>query len=172
MARKQLFTAILAIGGLAFILDGMVANTASAMKKREIHTAELLPTGDAVQCTGGEPGTCESDGLGTVAVATAITFEITSWGVTLQNLLGNTVYNVNKDPNDDVDCGSTTIYLLLTNKDGLASANSVISNALEPTVDEGEFVNVCNSDNSLVILHGDFTSGGKENVHRNNAKKR
>ena len=48
---------------------------------------------------------------------------------------------------------------------GLASRNELS----DPPVTEGDIVDVCDS-GGVQILTGDLEKGGKENVHKNNAK--
>ncbi len=185
MTRKSLFAVILAVAGLAFVLGGMAVDPASAKGRRELHSVELLPvtsSGNVVDCgeTGG-PGDCESDGFGTAAVARDNNFIVTSWGVTLQNLLRYRYYYLSVGPDDNYLCdglGVLDVYggvPMRTGADGLASQNQLS----EPPVQEGDFVHVCRcvlADSRcgpvdrVLILHGDLTTGGKENVHRNNAK--
>ncbi len=175
MIRKSLFVVILAVVGLAFVLGSMAVDPATAKGlKRDLHSAELLPTDNAFGCDGDYfPGDCESDGFGTAAVATDNNFQVTSWGATLQNLLRYTDYylwmRVSGNPSP---CTGVLVYVgtpdgpaMTTDGNGLASRNELSA----PPVTEGYIVDVCD-DEGWQILTGDLTTGGKENVHRNNAK--
>ena len=192
MTRKSLYAVILAVVGLAFVLGGMAVDPASAKeKKRELHSVELLPVSppnDVIECVDDSlPGTCESDGFGTAAVARDNNFDVTSWGATLQNLLRYRYYYLSVGPDDNYSCaeeheleeGVSEVYggaPMRTDEGGLASQNQLS----DPTVKEGDFVHVCRCSGlddkicepefRVLILHGDLTAGGKENVHRNNAK--
>ena len=188
MIRKSLFAVILAVVGLAFVLGSMVVDPASAKGRRELHSAELLPvssSGDVIECMVNDgPGDCERDGFGTAAVARDNNFDVTSWGATLQNLLRYRHYYLSVGPDDDYLCavsglGVSGVYggaPMKTDADGLASRNQLS----EPPVEEGDFVHVCRCSGladtmcepvyRVLILHGDLTTGGKENVHKNNAK--
>ncbi len=177
MTRKSLFAVILAVVGLAFVLGGMAVDPASAKGlKRDLHSVELLPVTSSgnvvVSCEGTDgPGDCESDGFGTAAVATDNNFQVTSWGATLQNLLRYTDYylSVRSAASDDTSpCNGVPVYggtAMWTDKFGLASRNELSA----PTVTEGDIVDVCDY-GGWQILTGDLAKGGKENVHKNNAK--
>ena len=173
MTRKSLFAVILAVVGLAFVLGSMAVDPASAKGlKRDLHSVELLPTVNADPCDDFDgPGYCESDGFGTAAVATDNNFQVTSWGATLQNLLRYTDYylSVRRLPPDDTSpCNGVPVYggtAMWTDGFGLASRNELSA----PTVTEGDIVDVCDY-GGWQILTGDLAKGGKENVHKNNAK--
>ncbi len=177
MKRKSLFAVILAFVGLAFVLGSMVVDPASAKGRRELHSVELLPvfpSDDVIGCDGDYfPGDCESDGCGTAAVARDNNFDVTSWGATLQNLLRYTKYYLwVREPVGTSPCFGVRVYegtfdgpAMTTDEYGLASRNELSA----PPVTEGYIVDVCD-DEGWQILTGDLTTGGKENVHRNNAK--
>ena len=177
MTRKSLFAVILAVVGLAFVLGSMAVDPASAKGRRELHSVELLPVsppGNVIECDEFDgPGDCESDGFGTAAVATDNNFQVTSWGATLQNLLRYTDYYLwTRDPGNPSPCTGVLVYegtfdgpAMTTDGNGLASRNELSA----PTVTEGDIVDACD-DEGWQILTGDLTTGGKENVHRNNAK--
>ena len=174
MTRKSLFAVTLAVVGLAFVLGSVAVDPASAKGRRELHSVELLPTLNAFGCDGDYfPGDCESDGFGTAAVATDNNFQVTSWGATLQNLLRYTDYYLKmRKPENLSPCTGELVYertldgpAMWTDEYGLASRNELSL----PTVTEGYIVDVCD-DEGWQILTGDLTTGGKENVHRNNAK--
>ncbi len=188
MTRKSLFAVILAVVGLAFVLGSMAVDPASAKGRRELHSVELLPvtlSGNVVRPCDDEtgPGDCESDGFGTAAVARDNNFDVTSWGATLQNLLGYTDYYLSVGSPDNYLCAGEDISVvyngspMTTDKDGLASRNQLS----DPPVQEGWYVRVCRpcveaaditceEGDRVLILRGDLTTGGKENVHKNNAK--